>query len=113
MKVVWIAGAIRGDNGWQRENNIRRAEQLAMRVWQTGMAAICVHSFCRPYAIGDEAEEMFLPGDLAILERSDAVLVVPLSGASTGTLGEISHAESIGIPVFYWFDDLKEWADAT
>ena len=83
-----------------------------MTVWQAGMAAICVHSFCRPYALGDEEENLFLPGDLEILRRCDAVLVVrPKSSGSKGTIGEIDEAEKIGIPVFFSIETLRNWME--
>ncbi len=109
MKVIWIAGAIRADNGWEREQNIRRAEALALKVWQAGMAAICVHSFCRPYALGNKEENLFLPGDLEIMKRCNAVLVVTRWGKSIGTKGEIEEADKMDIPVFYSIGRLKEW----
>jgi hypothetical protein len=108
MKVVYIAGPIRALDGWTREQNIRRAEELAYKVWKLGAAAVCVHAAGRFFdqAIGDE--EIIL-GDLEILSRCDAVLLAPGWQWSSGTLKEIDKAQEENIPVFGRLEHLKSW----
>ena len=47
MKVVYIAGPFRGPNAWEIEQNIRRAESLALEVWRAGAAALCPYTNTR------------------------------------------------------------------
>ena len=47
MKVVYVAGPFRGPNAWEIEENIRRAERLALEVWRLGCACLCPHTNTR------------------------------------------------------------------
>jgi hypothetical protein len=109
VKVVYVAGPIRADNAWDREQNIRRAEALALEVWRTGAAAICVHASVRFY---DEAEARaggWLAADLELLRRSDAVVMAEGWESSEGSIGERDEALRLGLPVFVSIDDLRVW----
>ena len=50
---------------------------------------------------------MWLEGDLEMLRRCDAVLVVPGWEKSSGTRAEIAEANACGIPVFYALEALQ------
>lgn len=108
MTVVYVAGPFRGPTAWDVEQNIRRAEALALEVWRLGMAAICPHANTRFF---DKAapDEAFLDGDLAILRRCDAVLLTPDWARSQGALGEKLEAARCGIPVFFTLKALDDW----
>jgi len=107
MNVVYVAGPFRADNAWEIEQNIRRAEALALEVWRAGHAAVCPHANNRFYQ-GAAPDDVWLKGDLAILERCDAVLLVKGWEGSKGTLQEIDHAEEYGVPVFKTLDRLND-----
>lgn len=107
MKVVYIAGPFRGPNSWEIEQNIRRAEALALEVWRAGFAAICPHANTRFYQ-GAAPDEVWLQGDLAILRRCDAVLLTEDWQRSAGAKAEKAHAEMLRIPVFRSVLDLVE-----
>jgi len=85
--------------------NIRKAEKLARKVWLAGHAAICPHLNTAHWG-GDLTWEDFLLGDLAIISRCDAMLVVPGWINSKGTYTEIGFAEQNNIPVFYSLGEL-------
>lgn len=108
MKVIYVAGPFRGPNHWAIENNIRRAEELSLEVWRLGAAAICPHLNTHHYQ-GVLPDYTWLYGDLEILRRCDAMLVVPNWHNSKGTQGEIHFAENLGLPVFYSIGDLIAW----
>jgi nucleoside 2-deoxyribosyltransferase len=109
-RVIYVAGPFRGPNSWEIEQNIRRAEELALEVWRMpGLSALCPHMNTRHYQ-GVLPDEVWLEGDLEQMSRCDAVLVVPNWIKSQGTTAEIRHAESRGIPVFYSLGDLHAWA---
>lgn len=101
MKVVYVAGPYRGLDAWEVERNIRRAETVALELWRMGAAPICPHTSSR-FFDGALPDDMFLRGDLAMLERCDGVVLVKGWEASAGTVAEVQHANKIGKPVFKW-----------
>ncbi len=108
MKVIYVAGPYRGPNAWEIEQNIRRAEELALVVWKLGAAAICPHANTRFYQ-GAAPDEVWLEGDLEILRRCDGVLMCPDWRLSEGATEERNEAERQGLPIFYNFEELKAW----
>lgn len=108
MKVVYIAGPFRAASAWGIEQNIRRAEALALRVWLAGAAAICPHANTR-YFQGAAEDRIWLEGDLAILDRCDAILMTPDWERSNGARAEQQHAIVRQIPVFYDVESLVTW----
>lgn len=110
MKVVYVAGPYRGPDNWAIAENIRNAERLALEVWVMGAAAICPHANTAHFQ-GALPDAVWLEGDLVLLERCDAVVVVHPWIHSKGTEAEIEYALSKGMPVFYDIGMLKEWLD--
>lgn len=108
MKCVYIAGPFRGDNAWEVENNIRRAETLALQVWRLGAAAICPHANTRFFS-GTLPDVDWLTGDLEILRRCDAVIVTDDWRRSEGARAEVAEAYNRGLPVFTHITPLEEW----
>lgn len=108
MKVVYIAGPFRGANAWEVEQNIRRAEEYAFKVWGMGMAALCPHTNTR-FFDGTLTDDIWLEGTKELLRRCDAMYVLPGWTESAGTKGEMVVAEEMGIPQFYIFATLCRW----
>lgn len=106
MKVIYVAGPYRGPNNWEIECNIRRAESLALEVWQLGAAAICPHANTRFFQ-GTAPDDLWLAGDLAILSRCDALLTTPDWFRSVGARAEVAFASKHNIPVFQRLEDLR------
>ena len=108
MKVVYVAGPFRGPHSWAIEQNIRRAEALALEVWRSGAACICPHTNTRFYQ-GAAPDHVWLDGDLELLRRCDAVLMTPDWSTSSGATAERVTATRLGLPVFYELDSLQAW----
>jgi len=108
MKVVYVAGPFRGPDSWAIENNIRRAETLALEVWRSGAAAVCPHTNTRFYQ-GAAPDKVWLEGDLAILSRCDAILMTPDWERSSGARAERDYAVELGIKVFDNIEGLRAW----
>lgn len=111
--LIYIAGPFRPKvqgNHWQIENNIRRAEELALEVWRMGGAAICPHALTRYYQ-GELPDATWLDGDLCILDRCDAILMTPNWKESAGATDEHKYAEFIGMPIFYTIEELGGYID--
>ena len=108
MRVIYIAGKFRGPTAWAIESNIRAAESLALEVWRSGAAALCPHTNTRFFQ--DAApDDLWLAGDLAMLERCDALLTVSNWRDSIGAKAEVQHAERRSTPVFHDLTDLQDW----
>jgi nucleoside 2-deoxyribosyltransferase len=108
MKVIYVAGPFRGKDAWTVENNIRRAESLALEIWRFGAAAICPHANTR-FFDGAAPDKQFLEGDLEILNRCDAVLLTPDWERGEGARGERAAALVAHIPVFDDLESLRRW----
>ena len=110
MKVAYVAGPFRGANSWEMEQNIRRAETLALDLWRAGFAAICPHTNTRFYQ-GAAPDHVWLDGDLEILGRCDCVVLTPDWARSAGARAEVDYAFSAGIPIFESVEDALGWSD--
>lgn len=108
MRVVYVAGPFRGPNAWEIEQNIRRAETLALEVWKLGAAALCPHTNTRFFQ-GAADDSVWLDGDLELLRRCDAVLLTPDWKRSTGARAEAVWARECGLQVFHSINELQAW----
>lgn len=112
MKVVYIAGPFRGASSWDIEQNIRRAEELALEVWRLGAACLCPHTNTRFFQ-NAAPDDVWLAGDLELLRRCDAVLVTPDWHRSRGAQKEVSAAAELNIPVFRALEQVRAWIGET
>ncbi|KKN65780.1 hypothetical protein LCGC14_0478250 [marine sediment metagenome] len=109
MKVIYIIGPFRAENTWEVEQNIRIAEGMALAVWRLGAVPICMHSMNR-FFMGTMLEEIFLRGDLEILNRcADAAITVGLWMGSSGSRAEHNKCRELNLPIFGNLSDLKIW----
>jgi nucleoside 2-deoxyribosyltransferase len=108
MKVIYVAGPFRAANAWEIEQNVRRAEAAALEVWRAGAVAICPHANTRFYQ-GALPDAVWMEGELEILRRCDAVLVLENWKVSTGTLMELVEAQGRSMPIFYSIMELNAW----
>lgn len=111
MPIVYVAGPYRGPNAWEIEENIRRAESLALDAWLIGAAAICPHANTRFFQ-GAAPDDVWLQGDLAMLARCDAVLLTSDWHRSQGARSEVEFARARGIPILYSLVELQDWLQA-
>lgn len=111
MIVVYIAGPYTAATEWGTLGNIQMAEAAAATLWQSGFAALCPHKNTAHFG-GLVPYERFIAGDLAMLERCDAVFMLPGSRRSPGATRERSHAQARGVPVFDSVAGLLAWARA-
>lgn len=97
--LVYVAGPYRAYNERTVSLNIHRASELALKVWELGAVAICPHKNTA-YFGGALPDEVWLQGDLEIIRRCDAVIMLPAWQTSQGATAEEAFAASKGIPVF-------------
>lgn len=113
MKLVYVAGPYRSPTEFGVVENIRRAEALALKVWQAGAACICPHKNTALFggALG-MPDEVWLKGDLEMIRRCDAVIVTENWTQSSGTIAEVDLAQELGLPVFVELSELKLWINS-
>jgi nucleoside 2-deoxyribosyltransferase len=111
MLVVYVAGPFRGANSWEMEQNIRRAEELALEVWRAGFACISPHLNTRCFQ-GVLPDQVWLDGDLAILKKCDVLLMTPDWKRSAGATAEHEYALQLGMPVYHSLQELMQASQA-
>lgn len=108
MIVVYIAGPYRSPHAWGIEQNIRVAELASLQVWQLKAVPICPHTMTR-YFQGTLPDAVWLAGDLELVRRCDAVVMVGMWEQSQGARAEKAYAEAKDIPVFESIELLATW----
>jgi len=107
MRIVYIAGPYRATTEYGVYRNIQEAERVALEVWKAGYAAICPHKNTAFFG-GACPDSVWLEGDLEILRRCDAVLMLTGSSSSQGATAELSEALRIKKPYFFSVADMIE-----
>lgn len=101
MKIIYVAGPYRAD-GWHNVwENIMAARAAAREAWKLGWAVICPHANSIFMDGPDITDLAFLAGDLEIVRRCDAMLMLPGWEQSVGARGEHALAEGLGLPIYY------------
>lgn len=108
MKLIYVAGPYRASCEWHVLQNIRRAEEIALQVWQMGAACICPHKNTAFFG-GAAEDRVWLDGDIEMVKRCDAIICVEGWENSVGAAGEVEVAKALGLPVFEAVEDLGRW----
>jgi hypothetical protein len=102
VKVVYVSGPYRSRDGINGIfENIMAARAVALECWAQGHAVICPH-LNSAFMDGTVADDMFLLGDLEILRRCDAIVMVPGWERSAGACDEHRLAKELGLEIVYW-----------
>lgn len=100
MKIAYIAGPYRADTINGVVQNIRKAEDVAIRYWKRGYAGICPHKNSALFD-GILSNDVWLKGDLAILSKCDAIVMMKGWESSVGASTERDIAMLEGIEIIY------------
>jgi len=103
-EVIYTAGKYRGKIH-EIYANIQLARYYALQIWQKGHVAICPH-LNTMFMDGWCPDEKWLSGDLLILERCDAIFMIPGWEYSQGARTELTFAQDHGLKVYYSIDEL-------
>lgn len=96
MKLIYLAGKYSGDV----DANIAEARRWAVKLWEAGYAVICPHLNTAHMEIDCKAQyEDYLRGDFMMIERCDAIFLLPNWQDSSGATREREHAIANGIHV--------------
>ncbi len=104
VKLAYVAGPYRAASESAVVRNIRNAEAVAAELWKAGFAVICPHMNTALLG-GICPDDVWLKGDLVMLERCDLIVLAPGWRTSAGTLAEINKANELGIPIYQWPED--------
>ena len=110
MKVVYVAGPFTAPNAWERELNVRAAENYAMEVAKMGAMPLCPHTNTRFFE-GTCTPEFWYEGTLELLRRCDTMIVLPTWLKSVGTRREFDEAGKLALPVHHNLQSLSEWLE--
>ena len=108
MKIIFIAGPFRGKTHWDVLQNVRKAEETALKVAEFGAMPLCPHNNSRNFD-GLLTDKFWLEGTLELLRRCDGVIMGEGWQSSTGSINERNEAGKLEIPIFYSLDKLKIW----
>lgn len=117
IKVVYVAGPYRAKSGAhdasvynEIEENIRRAEAAAIRLWDAGFGVLCPHLNTAHFevkcpSVGTEA---YLETDLQLLESCDILYLLPGWHKSSGSIGEEHRMKELERPIYTNIEHLIE-----
>jgi len=97
---VYIAGPYRAKTPWDVEQNIRRAEAVAMIVAKHGAYPVCPHTNTRGWFESVQPGGFWLEATLELMRRCDAVVLVEGWTESVGAKAEWVEADKMKLPIF-------------
>jgi len=98
--IIYIAGPFRGKTPWEVHRNVHAAEYAALEVARKGHIPLAPHCLYRNF---DKAlpDEFWLAATITLLERCDAIYMLPRWELSQGATAEHQRATDRGMRVFY------------
>ena len=101
--LAYVIGPYRDQRGaYFVSENIRRAREVSLALWNIGIPNICPHANTALFD-GAAPDEVWLAGDLVMLRRCDFAVTVPGWEKSSGSRAEVDDCESRGVHVFHAF----------
>jgi hypothetical protein len=108
LPLVYIIGPFRAPTHWGVCQNIRRAEELALRVAEMGAMPLCPHLNTANFH-GLLTDDFWLAGTAELLRRCDAGITVPGWQNSEGSEAEVELARNEEIPIAHTEAELAWW----
>lgn len=113
MRVLYISGPYRAPSLRGVINNIRRAEAIAIILWEMGYAVICPHLNTQLFPGGAGENETqdkefpdYLGGDCEIIKRLipqyDGIVMISGWSYSEGSRAEFQEAQNRDLFVYFW-----------
>lgn len=101
--LIYVAGKYSDKSHEAIEANIEQARQIAGALWEMGHAVICPHTNTGHFdgRFPDVSWEAYMKGDLNMIARVDAMVMVDNWKDSKGAQIERDYAISLGMPVYY------------
>jgi nucleoside 2-deoxyribosyltransferase len=107
--LIYLAGPYRSKDGFAGvERNIHKAKQAAQEFWKHGFAVICPHANTA-FMDGTVSADEFIAGDLEMVSRCDAVIMLKGWVDSEGAKQEFDFANKNGIYVWDHYAITSTW----
>lgn len=98
--LIYVSGPYSGTPE-QTKNHIAAARQVSIKLWEMGHAVICPHLNTANFELDCKATyEQYIEGDLNMIARCDALVMLPGWEGSKGAKIEYSYASALDIPIF-------------
>ena len=104
MKLIYTAGKYTGATYSDIDDNIKKIEVLAVKLFRKGWAVLSPHKNTAHYEIYEDENltyHTWLDADFEMLKRCDAVIFAIGWSESSGSNQEHDFAEEHSIPIFY------------
>jgi hypothetical protein len=108
VRLIYIAGKIQAETAWEREQNIRQAEEAALAILKLGAAVHCPHTMCR-YFDGEMPWEEWIMRDLEVLGRCNAIFMCANWRDSKGATAEHDWAKKHGMKILYGLGEVAAY----
>lgn len=101
--LIYVAGKYSGNTRNEVNLNIDAAIKIAGRLWKMGHAVICPHANSAHFddVFPEVTWEQYIAGDLNMIARVDAMVMVPGWEESNGARTEWEYALQLDIPIYY------------
>lgn len=107
--LVYIAGPYRAETSIGVMDNIIRAQEVAVHLWNDGFAVLCPHTNTMSFEhMSTAPPEAYLQAYLHMMSFCDVVLMLHGWQGSYGARQEWWSAREWGIPIYYSLERLKE-----
>lgn len=111
MKIIYTAGRFRGATPYEVHCNVARAEAAALEIAEAGAMPLCPHMNTKNFD-GLLTPDFWIEGTKELLRRSDAIYIFDTEWrTSKGTVGELVHAVSTRMPVFWTRSEVEYWCN--
>lgn len=104
--LIYIAGPYSESAGVGTvEENIIRARDVAVKLWDMGYAVICPHmNTANLEKLTNLENKDFVDRDLEMVQVCEAIVMLPYWQQSYGSVRELEHARQHGLEVWMWPD---------
>jgi hypothetical protein len=97
--IAYISGKYSGNI----EENIENARKVAIELWEKGYSVLCPHLNTIHFELDCKCTyEDYIKGDLELLARCDAIVMLQGWNGSKGAVREKEFAQSLGMPIYYY-----------
>lgn len=107
--LIYIAAPYINDNVAVIVENIHRAKTAGQEIMRRGHYVICPHTMTALWNVGtDLVQADFIRQDLVLLEKCDAICLLPGWEKSDGAKHEYDVAKSLNMTTFFGVEDIPE-----
>lgn len=103
IPLIYVAGPFAGETNYDVQQNVNRAETIALAVALGGGLGVCPHTMNRNF-FGQKDEAFWLAAVMELLRRCDGIVLAANWEASKGARAEWQLAMELKLPHLVWHD---------